>query len=131
MNRDDILRDPLKNNAFQVARELLYGCEKDEQTLFIVAEMILKFNGQIEQIKRDIFITDEANKGLGRIVADLNNDKKQLKELIKELREPKTCKTCTYFDNDDEICCHLDVPEFDIPLYINNSGCGLHEPKAP
>jgi hypothetical protein len=128
MNRDDILRDPLKNNAFQVARELLYGCEKDEQTLFIVAEMILKFHGQIEQIKRDIFITDEANKGLGRIVADLKNDKEQLKELIKELREPKGCNACNYLA--DNVCNHPGIPEFYTPQYINYSGCGLLESKA-
>ncbi len=40
----------------------------------------------IEQIERDRFITDEANKGLGRVIVDLKNDKAMLTSVLKELK---------------------------------------------
>jgi len=39
----------------------------------------------IERIERDQFITDEANKGLGRIIVDLKNDKELLRQRIIKL----------------------------------------------
>lgn len=50
-------------------------------------------------------------------------------EILKALKTPKTCENCALFDADDMICNHEDVPEFDVPLYINKSGCGLHKLK--
>lgn len=49
--------------------------------------------------------------------------------ILKALKTPKTCENCALFDADDMICNHEDVPEFDVPLYINKSGCGLHKLK--
>lgn len=43
----------------------------------------------IERIERDQFITDEANKGLGRIIVDLKNYKELLKNRILELLAEK------------------------------------------
>lgn len=84
----------------------------------------------VERVERDQFITDEANKGLGRIIADMKNDRELLKKRIAELEEkqPQTCKSCKYLN--DNVCDHPGIPEFYTPQYINYSGCGLlHKAK--
>lgn len=46
-----------------------------------------------------------------------------------KLKEPKGYNSCNHLA--DNVCNHPGIPEFYTPQYINYSGCGLLESKAP
>lgn len=87
----------------------------------------------IERIERALFITDQANAGLGRVAADLNNDKELLKKRIIKLTEPKTCKGCRYvgyFSPHESLeCGNKDCNFYGCDVDVTD-GCNKHEPKG-
>lgn len=55
----------------------------------------------------------------------------RLKEAISELETPIECKNCKFYLPDDGLSCgHDDVLDWDVPSYLNFSGCGLHELRS-
>jgi uncharacterized protein (UPF0335 family) len=66
----------------QQIQEILTSLSEDDY--FEDEAIILKT--YIERIERKLFISDEANAGLGRVCADLKNDNEAFKSVLKELK---------------------------------------------
>lgn len=65
----------------------------------------------------------------GFTIENLRNRIKELEAQNENLKESKGCNACIHLA--DNVCNNPGIPEFYTPQYINYSGCGLLEPKAP
>ena len=67
--------------------------------------------------------TNEAN-----LTIDARAELAALRQRVTELEKPKTCKTCRFFDKDEDECRNQSVFLCGYRIVEKNFGCIYHEP---